>query len=97
MNKRRRFTPQLKSQIVLELLSGNHTVAEIASKYEIHATQLQQWKKQFLENAGAAFSNSSNKDSDGLKRIEEENEALLKKVGQLTIEVDWLKKKSGLK
>ena len=97
MKKRRVFTPEQKSKIVLELLSGNHTAAEIAAKYEIHANQLAQWKKQFLENMGAAFETTESASKKDLKKAEAEKEALLKKVGQLTIEVDWLKKKSGLK
>lgn len=93
MKKRRNFTPEQKSKMVMELLSGDATLTEVAEKYEIHPTQLQQWKKQFQENMGAAFEKGNSEESKELKRIQEENEALLKKVGQLSIEVDWLKKK----
>lgn len=97
MSKRRQFTPEQKAKIVLEILAGDQTLAEIAAKYNVHTNQLQRWKKQFLENAGAVFTKENSGESKELKKAEEQNEALLKKVGQLTIEVDWLKKKSGLK
>ena len=97
MSKRRTFTPDQKAKIVLEFLSGEHTIAELSAKYDVHATQLQRWKKEFLENAGAAFDKKSSKESKEIQELEEKEEALLKKIGQLTVEVDWLKKKSGLK
>jgi putative transposase len=97
MSKRRTFKPEKKAKIVLELLSGEHTMAEITAKYDVHATQIQRWKKEFLDNAGAAFDKKSSKDSKEIQELEEKEEALLKKIGQLTVEVDWLKKKSGLK
>ncbi len=92
MSKRRTFNPKQKVKIVLELLSGEHTTAELSAKYDVHATQLQRWKKAFLENAGAAFDKKNSKESTQVKELEEKEEALLKKIGQLTAEVDWLKK-----
>lgn len=81
----------------MEILSGEQTLTEIGAKYGVHANQLQRWKKQFLENAAAAFEKENSEESKELKKMEEEKEALLMKVGQLTVEVDWLKKKSGIK
>ena len=97
MKNRRSFTPEEKARITLEVLASEKTLTEIAAKYGVHINQLQRWKKQFLENAGAAFKAENSRESKELQKIEEEKEALLKKVGQLTIEVDWLKKKSGFK
>lgn len=53
-------------------------------------------EKEFLENAGAAFDKKNSKEEKQIKELEEKEEALLKKIGQLTVEVDWLKKKSGI-
>lgn len=53
--KRKTFSAEFKSKVVLELLSSGHTVAQIASKYEITPKSLTDWKKQFLENASLAF------------------------------------------
>jgi putative transposase len=97
MKNRRSFKPEEKAKIVLEILSGEQTLTEIGAKYGVHTNQLQRWKKQFLENAAAAFEKENSEESKELKKMEEEKEALLMKVGQLTVEVDWLKKKSGIK
>lgn len=97
MKNRRSFTPEEKARIILEVLASEQTLAEIAAKYGVHSNQLQRWKKQFLENASAAFKTETSGESKELQKIEEEKDALLKKVGQLSIEVDWLKKKSGFK
>jgi putative transposase len=56
--KRRNFTAEFKAKVVLELLEGDKTVNEIASKYDLLPKSLQQWKKQFLENAVLAFDKS---------------------------------------
>lgn len=97
MKKRRTFTPRGKANIVLEVLAGNRTLREIATEHKVHENQILRWKKQFFENAGAAFEKDSTKKAGEVKQLEEEKEELFKKVGQLTIEVDWLKKKSGFK
>ncbi|MDR2940508.1 MAG: transposase [Clostridiales bacterium] len=74
-----------------------NAVSEIASREEISNKQLYNWKKEFLENASKVF--STDKIAKEAKReaaAQEEKEALEKKVGQLTLEVDWLKKSSQL-
>ena len=53
--KRRNFNAEFKTKVVLELLEGDKTISEIASKYDLLPKSLQQWKKQFLENASLAF------------------------------------------
>jgi len=53
--KKRSFSPEFKTKVVLELLSGEQTLAQVASKYEITPNSLNQWKKRFLENASMAF------------------------------------------
>jgi putative transposase len=92
--KKRQYTPEYKAKIVLEVLREENTVSEIASREEISNKQLYNWKKEFLENAAKVF--STDKIAKEAKREaaaqEEEKETLGKKVGQLTLEVDWLKK-----
>ena len=53
--KKKTYSADFKAKVVLELLSGEQTIAQIASKYEISAKSLIEWKKQFLENASLAF------------------------------------------
>jgi transposase len=87
---RKKYSKELKAQIALDAIKGQKTKAELASEYGVHANQISIWKKQSL--APAAFSNGKDKDAE---KKEVERDHLYKKVGQLQIEVDWLKKKTG--
>lgn len=95
MEKRRHFTPEEKTKIVLEVLREEKTLNEIAAEYEIHPNQLSRWKAEFLSNAARAF----NKETDEVEKVkqlhEKEKDELLKQIGQLSYENAWLKKKSG--
>ena len=81
----------------MEILREEKTLGEIAAQNELNPNQLRSWKKEFVENAAKVFSES--RDVKEIKAKEKEMEQdhndLLAKVGQLTIEVDWLKKKSA--
>lgn len=91
--KRRTFSPAEKFKVALETLKGELTLAEISSKYQVHATQVNKWKKQALEYLAAAFSNK-------LQVASEEDEKklaeLYQQIGQLKVENDFLKKKCDL-
>lgn len=97
MKNRRTFTSEEKAKIVLEVLEGTRTLREIATENKVHENQIQRWKKQFLENAGATFEKENTEQAGEVKKLQEEKEELFKKVGQLAVEVDWLKKKSGFR
>jgi transposase-like protein len=94
--KKRNFTPEYKAKIVLELLKEEKQLNEIAAEESINPNQLRAWRKEFLENAPKVF--SGNKDEREQKQkaaeLQDERQELMAKVGQLTIEIDWLKKKS---
>jgi transposase-like protein len=77
----------------LEAAKGNKTVNEIAQEYGAHPTQVGLWKKALLENAGQLFDVKR-----GSKTIDPQNdtERLYAKIGQLNMELEWLKKKSGI-
>jgi len=91
--KKRTFTAEFKTKVVLKLLTGEKELNILASENEIAPNQLRNWKAEFLANATAAF---DDKRSDTIKaelnEKEAENDRLYKKVGQLTTENDWLKK-----
>jgi len=95
MKKRRGFTPEYKAKIVLEVLKEEQTISEIASREGIHTNQIGNWKREFLENAHRVFAQSRNEKEAEQKVVdmEEEKREYQAKVGQLTLEVDWLKKK----
>jgi transposase-like protein len=95
--ERRQFTPEYKTKIVLEILKEELSIGEIASRENINRTQLQNWKKEFLENASRVFTQSKT-EREAQQMVKDANEReheLMAKVGQLTIENDWLKKKSA--
>lgn len=93
--KKKRYSAEYKSKIVLELLSSGQTVAQIASKYEITAKSLGDWKKQFLENASLAFdvSGATRAYKDEIEELKDQNDELAKTLGKTTIERDWAVKK----
>ena len=92
---RRNFSAEFKTNLVLQLLKGEKELNVLAVENDIQPNLLRNWKKEFLTNASLAF---DNKREDNLreKLAEERKEKAeyAKKVGQLTMQVDWLKKKS---
>lgn len=80
-----------KAKVALEAIKGEKTLAQIASEFGVHVNQIGQWKKHLLEELPTLF-------SDKRKKVEKDNEVLeaelYKQIGQLKVELDWLKKKS---
>ena len=89
---RKKYSKELKARIALYAIKGQKTIAELASEYGVHANQISIWKKQLLDAAPDTFTSGKDK---GAEKKEIECERLYQKVGQLQIEVDWLKKKTG--
>lgn len=83
--------------MVLEVLREERTVNQIASIHALNPMLISRWKAEFLERASMVFEKGPS-EAEKLKReFEERQELLEKKIGQLIVEVDWLKKKSGIK
>jgi len=89
MGKYNQYTPEFKMRVALEAAQSTNGVSEIAGKYQVHHRQVQDWKKRLLDNAELIFERKAKEEELANKREEE----LLKKVGQLSMENDWLKKK----
>lgn len=89
---RRKFTKEFKAKVALEALKGHKTINELAQEFEVHPNQITVWKKKLLEVAPDVFGRKKDREAEKAK---EERDRLYKKVGQLQIEVDWLKKKTG--
>jgi transposase len=85
---RRRFTSKFKTKVVLEALKERHSLAELAQKYEIHPTQISSWKRDFLAVAETVFEKGQ---TDKRSDAEKKNDQLLKTIGQLKVENDFLK------
>lgn len=95
--QKRQFSPEYKAKLVIEALREEKTISEIAAREAISRAQLQNWKKEFLDNSGRVFSQSRDEREAQqlIKETQEREQDLMAKVGQLTVEVDWLKKKSA--
>jgi transposase-like protein len=91
--QRRQYSADWKAKIALEAIKGQRTVQEIASHYEVHPTLVTHWKKQLLEGAAEIFSNGRRVAAEAEEELKAE---LYQQIGKLQVEVDWLKKKSGL-
>ena len=89
---RRKFSSKFKTKVVLEAIKERESIHQIAARYEIHPNQISMWKRQFLDSAEGVF-NGDVKVPE--KRAEEEQAKLYKKIGQLQVEVDFLKKSLG--
>jgi len=91
---RKHYSTDLKVKIVLDILKEEKSVTQLSSEYQIHYSQLLKWKKQALEGLPGVFSDSK---TEVLKTThEKEVNALYQEIGQLTTQMAWLKKKSGL-
>jgi len=93
---RKRYTPNQKAAIVLELLREEETLPQLASRHGVHPNLLRKWKAQALEGLPTLFS-----DDEQDKRVREQEhqrqvDELYGEIGRLTTQVAWLKKKSGL-
>lgn len=91
--KRKVFTVEQKAKVALAAIKGLKTVNEIAQQYAVHPTQVNQWKKELLDNASSVFESKR-----GPKPVtaESDPDRLYAKIGQLNMQLDWLKKKSGI-
>lgn len=94
MKKRTNYPAEFKTKVVLEILSEESTLNELAAKYEVSPVVLSLWKKEFLERASEVFRKGPSASEKELEQSKEHIAELERKVGQLTYEVDWLKKKS---
>ncbi len=89
-NIRKKYTSQEKVKIALEALKGELTINQITSKYGVHATQVSNWKKKLKESLSSIFSDKRSKEQKEQTELIDE---LYKQIGQLSVELEWLKKK----
>ena len=89
MRTRRRFLAEFKAKVALEAIKGHETVAELATKHELHPTQIAAWKREAIEKLAKVF------DEKGNAREQNRDAELTKlhaKIGQLVVERDFLSK-----
>ena len=88
--QRKTFSAEFKTKVALEALKERKTISEIASEYQVHASQVTAWKAQLIENMPNVFSDGRRSN----KEKEDKEAMLFQQIGQLQVELDWLKKKS---
>ena len=88
---RKNHDAAFKAKVALEALKGEKTMAQISSEYGIHVNQIRQWRQKLLEVLPGLFSDRRQKKD---KETEEMTSELYRQIGQLKVELDWLKKKS---
>jgi len=91
MSKRRKFTPEFKSQVVLQLLSGEKSMAELCREHQLTSQMIGNWKQQFVAAATQAFEMNATPNQEQERMAE-----LERMVGKLTMELEIAKKASGL-
>ena len=93
VKKRNVYTPEFKAKVGLEAIRGVKTINQIGQERGVHPVQVSQWKNEILEQASRLFEGKR-----GPKSAQEtdEPERLYSEIGRLKMELDWLKKKSGL-
>jgi len=93
---RKRYSNTFKAEVVKELMKEEKTISQLAAEYEIHPTQLKEWKRLVVAGLPELF----DRKGDGLDKLKQahaqEVEELYAEIGRLTTQVNWLKKKSGL-
>jgi transposase len=92
MGERRHFSAEFKAKVAREALKEQKTLAELAAEYEVHPNQIALWKKQLIDALPDVFTKESAYDK---KREEKLKDRLYRQIGQLTYELEWLKKKVG--
>ena len=89
MAKRRNFSAQFKAKVALEALRGEHTLSELAARYELHPNVITNWKKRAREGLVDVFAGKVEKRQRG---SEAKTKELYAKIGELTVEKDFLSK-----
>ena len=92
MGKRRRYTAEFKAGVVLQVLSGEEELGAIALRHQINPNQIRAWRTRFLEKAPTLFEDSKAEKEAAEREAAQEAEksAMLKTIGQLTLERDFL-------
>ena len=90
---RKQFGKEFKAKVALEALKGLKTSAELASEYDVHTTQINQWKRELKEALPGVFARGKSAEEKDQEKLVDD---LYKRIGQLEMENNWIKKKLNL-
>ena len=88
--KRKRYSSEFKAKVALEAIKDQKTLTELSNQFQLHPNQIIRWKKQLLDEAQNIFSIKPNNSQQQQQELESQ---LYQQIGQLTVELNWLKKK----
>ena len=91
-HKRRQHSGEFKARVALAAIQGEKTVNELATEYGVHPVQISQWKRAIQDEAPRLLSSRRGRQE---KEEQELKATLYQQIGQLKVEVDWMKKKGG--
>jgi putative transposase len=91
--KRKTHSGEFKAKVALEAIKGERTLNELAGQYEVHPTQIVQWKQRLVAGATDVFTGGVEHDA---AQEAELRDRLYQQIGQMKVELDWLKKKHEL-
>lgn len=97
MEKRNRYNAEFKAKVVMELLKEEETLNQVAARYQLNPQMLSQWKSDFIKNAASVFERNKDEATKLKKELADKETRYQQIIGQMSYEIDWLKKKSGLK
>jgi transposase-like protein len=92
-SKRKKFSAAFKAKVALAAIKGDRTIADLASEFGVHPNQIGKWKKQLLGCSAEVFARNHKQAGQDQHEL---TDRLYQQIGQLKVELDWLKKKSGL-
>ncbi len=94
-NTRKKHSPEFKAKVALAAIREEGTVAELSSRFGVHASQIHAWKKTLLEGTASLFAQNKIASNGGDATAEAQLAPLYEKIGQLTVERDFFRKRSG--